>query len=312
MYQITQYGTEESEKRHYRHTDIINNSLRAPLDSLLLDLWLFFDGVQRSLLVEGVVGGRHDDVLGVGEDDFVEDEVVGGGGVIGSTDGANDEDGKDPEHAKEDTNTTAKNEGHGATLPRAQRHQRAVDTLQESALVVLPVMHGSGMMVMVNPMSMVLLHFSLLGRSHRWPRPELHHDAMTMSFLLILLIGMVMLVRLVLIKADRRVERGARMMWNGRGDGRRIEVTRETHSTKHARDAVLHAGTEVANASGRSEAGLRLSSPHLRWAGVSGCMSETEGGHFGGRDQDSDGCSTGETSACHKQRETVQFHLKKK
>lgn len=107
MYQMTQYGTEESEKRQYTHTDIINNGLSAPLNILLLNLRLFLGGIQRSLLVEGVVGRRYDDVLGVGEDDFLEDEVVGRGGLIGSTDGANDEDGKDPEHAKEDTNTTA-------------------------------------------------------------------------------------------------------------------------------------------------------------------------------------------------------------
>lgn len=100
-------NTEESERRRYTHSDITNSNLSGPLNILRLDLRLLFGGVKRSLLVKGVVGGRHDDVLGIGEDDFVEDNVVGGGGVIGSANGANNKDGKDPEHAKEDTNTTA-------------------------------------------------------------------------------------------------------------------------------------------------------------------------------------------------------------
>lgn len=184
---------------------------------------------------------------------------------------------------KEKTKLT-ENKGHGATLPRAQSHQRAVDTLQERSLVVLPVVHRPGMVMMVDPRSMVLICLSsLCGPHHRWPRSKLDHDAVSMAFFLILLIVLMMVVRLVLVQAHRRVKRSAGVMRDGRSDGGWVgrEVARETHSTKHARDTVLHAGTEVANASGGSEAGLRVSSHHFRWAGVGGCVSETKGRHFG-------------------------------
>jgi len=134
---------------------------RRSLRGILYDSNLFIDGV-------GVVG-RWDVNKGISIKFLNNDVGVFMLFLTLAPDGAISDDGENPEHPEENTNTAAKDKCHGSALPATQIHQREVEASCERSAATM----GMDMMVVVELSAVVLFMSRVIVRramrgAHEW------------------------------------------------------------------------------------------------------------------------------------------------